>query len=276
MSDEQTFPLGCTDADQLFVLTHRLRGSPAFGQFLARDRAGDCYLATTTLSHGDDLVTVRKRLEFAIAGVTPLTHVGRLLNRELTAYDLLVEAMPSGVPSACICKIEKRSIQIARLGLSLGEIAKHLHERGEYFGALRPQTIFVDNETSDVSITSIAPRSDLFYFSADKPDLHFAPAFEDTYSAPELWLGSDICSAADVFSICAILAFWLQGRSPFVGDTFRAQAMAIMRNQRAFVVPQASALGKIVERGLNPNPASRPTLSEVAAVLESSGASRDP
>lgn len=269
MNDEQIFPLGCTDADQLFVLTHRLRGSPAFGQFLARDRAGDCYLATTTLSHAQSFGALRHKLEFALDEVAPLVSMGRLFNREPTSYDLLVECMPAGIPSSQFCRGLGSPARIACLALSLADIVKKLHERGQHFLTLRPQTIFVGPEAKEPVIAGIAPRADLFYFSSEKPEDYVSLAFNDTYAAPELWLGEDTKDAADVFSICAILAFWLQGRSPFVGESFRAQIKSIMSNQRAFNLDRFGALGQTVESGLDGNPANRPILDELTATLES-------
>jgi hypothetical protein len=267
VNQQQAFPIGSTDEAGAFVLTRRLSGSPPFGQFVAQDKDGIDYLATTTLQQSETHSTLLTKLAFDIEGMARLVHIGRLYAREPTSYDMLVEAMPTGVPSHLARVYLSDPISVARLGIGLVAIVKTSHAAQQYLIALRPQTIYVAAEGKDISITGIAPRADRFYFSAAKPDVYTSLAFNDTFTAPEFWLGSDAGASADVFSICAILAFWLTGRTPFRGDSFQEQTKAIMRNDRAFRLRHFGVFGQLVESGLDFGIANRPSLTELSAVL---------
>ena len=91
------------------------------------------------------------------------------------------------------------------------------------------------------------------------------------YLAPEVARGGDASPASDVFSLGSTLYTALEGRPPF-GTSENAMALLHLVASGDVVPPQhAGDLGPLLLRMLTADPASRPTMDEVAAQLSAPG-----
>ncbi|MEW8318554.1 MAG: hypothetical protein AB2660_05225 [Candidatus Thiodiazotropha sp.] len=260
---------GYTDANAVYKLSALLSGSLSFGLFAAQDDAGNRFLATTTLKQTASHEEVHRKLVYDVEGIAPLVYIGRLHAAKPTDFDLMIEQMPLGIPSHLVGKGIAEPATVARLGASIAAAVERLHAQRQPLLCLRPQSIYVmDEGDSNIQLTGMAPRAECFYFSAEKPDLHTPLAFDDTFVAPEVLLGLEPDSKADLFSLCAIMAFWLTGRSPFDGKGYLGHVKGIMRNKRAYHLP-ADELGQLLESGLDSQVANRPKFSELKHGLRS-------
>ncbi|MCU7802159.1 MAG: hypothetical protein KZQ96_03100 [Candidatus Thiodiazotropha sp. (ex Lucinoma borealis)] len=269
MNEHKDIPMiGYTDAKGAYELRELLCGSPSFGLFAAWDDTGNRYLATTTLRQTESHADLYRKLACDVEGIAPLLYVGHLHSDQPTGFDLMIEQMPMGMPSHLLDKGIAEVTTVVHLGTAIAVILERLHAQQRYLLSLRPQSIYLTTDRkSGIQLMGLVPRADRFYFSAEKPDVTTALAFDDTYVAPEVWLGLEPDNAADVFSLCAVLAFWLRGRSPFNGKGYMGHAKAIMGNKRAYHLP-ADELGLLLESGLDSEASNRPNITELRKSLQ--------
>jgi hypothetical protein len=269
MNEHKDIPMiGYTDAKGAYELRELLCGSPSFGLFAASDDTGNRYLATTTLRQTESHADLYSKLAFDVEGIAPLLYVGRLHSDQPTGFDLMIEQMPMGMPSHLLDKRIAKAVTVTHLGASIAATLERLHAQQRYLLSLRPESIYLAvNNEREIQLAGLVPRAERFYFSAEKPDITTNLVFDDTYVAPEIWLGLQPDSAADLFSLCAVLAFWLHGSSPFSGNGYMGHAKAIMGNKRAYRLP-ADELGLLLESGLESEVSNRPNLTELRRGLE--------
>ncbi len=79
--------------------------------------------------------------------------------------------------------------------------------------------------------------------------------------APELIRVEPAGPAADVFCLAACFARWHFGRYPFAGDTFLERLVSVSLG-RLHPELAIDVLPEWVQRGLSPDPASRPALTD--------------
>ncbi|MER5194589.1 protein kinase domain-containing protein [Streptomyces sp. NPDC002755] len=97
------------------------------------------------------------------------------------------------------------------------------------------------------------------------------------YMAPEQILGKVASSAADVFSLGAVLAYAATGQPPFPGDSSAALLYKVVHEQPELGAPEGRLRGglrAVVEACLSKDPTARPTPAEVARRLAPEGAAR--
>jgi hypothetical protein len=111
---------------------------------------------------------------------------------------------------------------------------------------MRPELVYANED----GVTGIAPRCEPFFTTAEPRDYGIAPCFDQFFMAPELLSHPDQppSPAADVFSLCTMLALWLTGQHPFDGEGI-LQAMPISSGKhRALDLP--TRFRPVVENGL--------------------------
>ncbi|HEU4408815.1 MAG TPA: serine/threonine-protein kinase [Polyangiaceae bacterium] len=80
------------------------------------------------------------------------------------------------------------------------------------------------------------------------------------YMSPEQFAGAAVDARTDQFSFCVALYEALYGRSPFAGETPEARLASMLVGKRVAPPPRSGvppALGRVLARGLSPEPAAR-------------------
>lgn len=213
-----------------------------------------------------------------------LEREGRLLYRLmhphiLRGYELLPSPVPAIVTETLRGEtlshlLESRRLsatEAAVLGLQLSSAIAYLHEQGYLHLDLKPSNIVVDAGRAIVIDLSLAR----------KPGNGSPGLGTWYYLAPEQAAGGTLDTEADVWGIGAVLFEALTGRAPFEDEedgsftttdedepdaypqlTTRAPRIGSLRPR----LP--ASLASIVDGCLEPDPDSRPSVSELAAALE--------
>lgn len=257
------FPIGCTLGDGAYQLVEPVRGQPARGLYRATGPDGARCLVTLGSPQREPIASRRLLLGYQVDGVAPLLHIGPLDGRG-EDFCGMVEAEPAGRPAAAL-RVPLAPAAAVRLALDLVAILERVHQAAGPLRYLRPELIYVDDGVGG-RVTALAPRAEAFLEGAT-PCYGVGPLFDAVFAAPEvLALARSITPAADLFSLCAILGLWLSGEHLFEGDTPMAQMAAICTG-RGRVWSGPTALGMVLAGGLDPDPAARPTLKQLAADL---------
>jgi hypothetical protein len=289
------FPLEATIGDGRLVLVERLAGSPEQGIYLAASvppalpslPAPPYYLVSTALEPEGFDVFRRRALEallLFVPGVAPLhgivpfdvphlaatTHGSRQV--PLPSLIGMIEACPSGVRSH-EWTLPMPALLAARCALQVAFSLAIAHSYGMGVGGIRPEHIFINGSADAPDMSGIAPRAERFWQMLPRTDFGIAPAYHDTYDAPEQ-LARDYngkpTPAADVFSLCATLAFWLSGNHPFAGKTLATQMAAMREGRQASAAAGAAELMRTpwMRRGLDSDPEVRPSIGTLSDVLQ--------
>jgi hypothetical protein len=159
----------------------------------------------------------------------------------------MVEAEPGGTSVSTLWRATT-SAQAVRWALTLARIAADAHAAGHALVGIRPEVVYVDGDR----VRGIAPRCEPFLATSERPEHGVAPCFDQFFLAPEVLAQPDrpASPAADVFSICAMLALWLTGEHPFEGEGM-LQAMAISAGTRR-AVAVAPQFRPVLDNGLVP------------------------
>jgi len=114
-------------------------------------------------------------------------------------------------------ELQARNVKLARLMTCLAHAVQHAHERGVLHRDLKPTNILLDEEgephLTDFGLAKVADSSDGMHSRA----ILGTPA----YMSPEQAMGKgrDVTTAADIYSLGAILYELLAGRPPFQGES---------------------------------------------------------
>lgn len=259
------FPLGCTLADGRFSLTVELRGGPDRGMYRGIDRTtGASVLVTLAppLVIVPDVVTRALRFESSV--VTPLLHVGPLESTAEAAYAGMVEAEPAGRPASEALVLPLELSRALGISMRLGAGIEDVHAGGGVLRGLRPELVYLDDSDS---LVAFAPRCEAFVAAASRREYGVASCFEHTYVAPEVLANPDarLTAAADVFSLCAMLAHWITGEHPYEGRGADQVVSIATGRRRPWSGP--AVLGALFDAGLQPVPAERATLPYVLGLL---------
>ena len=290
----QSFPLESTIGDGRLVLVEWLAGSPEQGIYLAASRPSDppslpappYYLVSTALEPEDFDAFQRRALEsllLLVPGIAPLhailpfdlpplattTHSSRQV--PLPSLIGMIEACPSGMRSH-EWTLPMLAPVAARCALQIAFSLQVAHAHGIAIGGIRPEHIFINGTVDAPAVAGIAPRAERFWQMLPRTDFGIAPAYHDTYDAPEQFArdyDGKPTPAADVFSLCATLAFWLCGRHPFRGDSLDEQMTAIRNGDHIAWPPDAGELLRhpLIRRALDPDPVVRPSIAVAIEVL---------
>jgi hypothetical protein len=144
------------------------------------------------------------------------------------------------------------------MAMSVAEIVDGIHREGETLIGIRPELVFVGSDTRVV----IAPRAERLLTASDT---RYYP-FDTAYAAPEVYEGHPSTVESDIYSFCATIAFWSQGRHPFGRSTLQVQYRAAMHE-----VPDCDGveepLRSLIMIGLSPEPSRRPKLESIVGML---------
>jgi serine/threonine protein kinase len=254
---------------ELLEHLHRSRGFDVFDAWSAERRSRVVIKAPRPDRFEDQ--TLLRRLEREGRLLSALTHP-----HILRAYELLPGPVPAVVTETLRGEtlshlLDSRRLSAAEaaiLGLQLCSALAYLHDYGYLHLDLKPANIVLDGGRAIVVDLSIA----------QKPGRGTAGLGTWCYLAPEQALGQPLDAAADVWGIGAVLFDALTGRPPFADDEddwtsddeepdiypqLAARAPRI-RTLRRVPAPLAEA----VDSCLEPDPARRPTIAELASALE--------
>lgn len=258
------FPVGLT-LEGGGVVTEWIRGADARGMVRAVAPDGGRLLVTLTSRQKSPLEDLSDDLGYQVEGVARLREIAPLGEQ----HDAMVEEEPAGRPSTeHPLPLDARTA--VALAAELAAVLERAHDQGLVLLGLRPELIYLEQRGAALHLTGIAPRADLFVAGASAV-YGAKPLFDQLFAAPEfLTLQKTVTPAADVFSLAAVVALWLTGEHPFVGETQTAQLGAIV-NGRGRPWRGPAALGMALSRGLERAPAARPTLASLIAELRAAG-----
>jgi hypothetical protein len=260
------FPLGAQVAGGLYTITEWLRGQPerGMGRAAIRDRAGRCLVTMGTRQRRPAGERMRE-LALVVDGVARLRHIGPVSGPD-GEFDAMVEDEPAGRPTSELA-LPLDPAAAVRLALEVAAVLQRAHAAGHVLRHVRPELVYADARDG-LRLTGVAPRADGFLIGVTAPCYGVPALFPSIFAAPEVMAMREAPTpAADVFSLCALLAVWLTGEHPFAGDTLMDQMGAMMRNHgRPWRGPMK--LGMALGPGLDPDPASRPPLARLMRSLE--------
>jgi hypothetical protein len=247
------------------IITEAIRGDAVRGMFRALDQRGARLLVTVTSRQKRPLDELADDLAFEVEGLARLRHIAAL-DDETHA---LVEEEPPGIPTSEL-RLPLAPSRAVELAAEVAEVLERVHGEGLLVLFLRPELVYVEERAGAPHLTGIAPRADLFATGASAA-YGAKPLFDHLFAAPEvIAMRRDVTGAADVFSLCATLAVWLTGEHPFAGDTPTAQMGSIVAGKgRVWRGP--AELGMVISRGLERQPAVRPSLARLIADLRAAG-----
>lgn len=244
------------------MLTEALHGTVDRGVFRARrtDSAGaDRALVTLAPPQTVPRARLHQRLEMTGTKVAALRHLGPLEDGA-GRYDGMVEDEPAGRPLRGRRLTPHQAIDLA---IDLCDAVGEAGQCGAVLGGLRPELIYVDDRAR---LTRMAPRCEPFLATSAPPCSGTPHCFDYLYAAPELSAAPPPTTAADVFSIAAVLAELIAGEHPFVGDDPNSQLHAIAcGDRRPWRGP--AALAPVIDRGLATDPSRRLGLCDLANLL---------
>ncbi len=160
--------------------------------------------------------------------------------------------------------------EVAWTGVEVCGALAHAHERGVIHRDVKPQNIVVDlsldpphAKLMDFGIAAIAGEAPLTATGQVVGTL--------AYMSPEQAEGLEAGGASDVYSLALTLYECWSGENPAAGRTPAATARLIgseLRSLRAVRPDLPELLVEIIDDCLSSDPADRPSLSELGAVLE--------
>jgi hypothetical protein len=248
-----------TLAQGRFLAEGPLPGSQGNSLDLGLDRdTGEPVIITKLFVADSEAIPARAELALAHAGVAPLLYLGRERLDEGLA-NVLVEALPRASRSDHSVPLAvSRAIALAD---RIAAILETVHATNRCIVGLRPELTFVD----PADRVTLAPRGDLLRNLSwpEGPAIEGQlPPFAETYLALEVLMGAQPSPASDVYSLCAMLAYWVQGRHPFVRGSAMAQLQAMM-NESPDCDSLPEPLSAVIARGLSPDAQRRPTVAEL-------------
>ncbi|HEU5059808.1 MAG TPA: hypothetical protein VFU21_24925 [Kofleriaceae bacterium] len=248
------FPIGASLDNGSCLMVEWIRGNLTRGMLRAVDPVGRHLLVTVTSRQELPLDEIERRLGFRFEGVAALRHVGPLGDDSAA----LVEEEPAGRASSELA-LPLPPARAVELAAEVAAALERVHADRRVLRFLRPELIYVEERDGAPHLAGIAPRAELFAIGAS-PVYGAQPLFDQLFAAPEVLAGHKTVSpAADVFSLCAVLALWLTGEHPFAGGGVTAQMGAIVAGKgRPWRGP--TALGMALSLGLERTPAARPSL----------------
>jgi hypothetical protein len=253
--DGETSSLFLTD--QIVIGARLLAGSgdQVRAGFLARSPETSL-LITLTQRHDASIERLRDELALQIEGVAPLVWIGDGPADGIPYEDVLVEELPPGARRVSVPLNAEGAIA---LGVACAEI---LTRAGEWIGGLCPETIYVDGDGRFAALAARGPR-----FIGSAPQYMRGMR---SYALP--YLGFEVLAlsrpptpASDVFALCATLHTLVTGTHPFGKD------LGEIMKRLLGVVPDRlpGPLGEVIARGLDNDPARRPSAAQLVAQLRS-------
>lgn len=260
---------------ELLEHLHRSRGFDVYDAW-SGERRCRCVVKAPRPDRVDDHVLLGR-----------LQREGRLLYRLMHPHILRgYELLPSPVPAVVTETLRGETLshlldattrlsatEAAVLGLQLCSAAAYLHDQGYLHLDLKPSNIVIDAGRAIVVDLSIA----------QKPGPGSPGLGTWCYLAPEQAVGEPLGPAADVWGIGVVLFEALTGRAAFDGEEDDKGSFTTTDEGNPDVYPQVVAraprigtlrrrlpasLAAIVDRCLEPDAASRPSVCELARALQ--------
>lgn len=240
-------------------VTERCPGTRGHSLELGHDAATrGRVLVTRLFVLGGDPMPPRSALAFEHEGVAPLLACERVAFSEGIA-NVIAEGVPRGRRSDALAPMPVA--QAVAVADAVAEILQRAHAVGDVVMGIRPEYVYL----SDDGVVGLTPRGPWFRalsWPAGATVEGQVPPFVDLYLSPEGMGDGPPGASSDVFSLCATLSFWIEGRPPFAGETMRERLMAFMASPpQCAAVPEP--LRAVIRRGLVHDPAERPSLIEL-------------
>ncbi|HEX2571373.1 MAG TPA: hypothetical protein VH877_17575 [Polyangia bacterium] len=266
--EEVEFPVGCILSQGRYRIVAHLRGGPDRGQYRAMpmgDLPREPALVTLGPPQRESAEALWQKLAITADGIMRLRHIGPLTGPAGERYDALIEDEPAGQPVAGHLSLPLAPEVARRLALGVARALEDAHRYGWVVQGIRPELIYAAEGSGGLDFTGLAPRCEVFWATAEERCYGVPPCFDHTYLAPEVIAGRPATQAADVFSLTAVLAHWVSGEHPFMGEGLQQVLSLATGQRRRFRGP--SVFAQIIERGLAPDAAKRPPLAEWVAML---------
>jgi serine/threonine protein kinase len=209
--------------------------------------------------------------------VRALTREGRLLKKFthphiVRAYEVLKEPQPvviletlTGATLEYLIDTRARRLaisEIVHLGLHLCSALHYLHSQGVLHLDLKPSNIISESRLAKIIDLSIArpPGRGIEYTGTDQ------------YMAPEQVTGDHLSPATDVWGVGAVLWEAATGEEPFNADDEDDDEPSYEQLERRIDPIRSyrrvpTAFADLVDSCLEPDPAGRPTVGEIADAL---------
>ena len=243
-------PEGARIAGGRWTIIETLRGGPECGMYRA---IGDGP-ALVTLGSPQRLPHAELSVRFghAVDGVAPLAGIAAV-TLDGVDHDALIECEPRGEPVTGRRPADPRAV-----GRELAAIVARAHAAGDVLGGIRPELVYAEG----ARCTGLAPRAEPFLAGASERCDGVAPCFDQVYQSPEALVLRPVTAASDVFSLCATLAYLLDGEPPFPGDSVIERLRAAVRAEHRDL-----DLPPVISRGAVRRPRAPPHRAAVAAAL---------
>lgn len=213
-------------------------------------------LVTLTPRHAASAARLREELALEVEGIAPIAWLGDGPADGIPYEDVLVEALPRG---ARLAPRPMPEASARALGAACADV---LAKAGRWIGGICPETLYVDAEGR---FAALAPRGPRFIATAPQ-HMRGLRSYPVPYEAHEvLALGRAPTAASDVFGLCATLFALVTGRHPFGKDPGEILARVLAGAADRLPGP----LGDVIARGLDSDPAGRPTAAQLAQHLRS-------
>jgi hypothetical protein len=239
-------------------------GDPERGCGSGRDAIlGGPLLVTVGGRQERSAASLRASLAPDVPGIARLLHLGPVDDQPDGGLWAMVEARPAGVSMGKGCGAPMGTRRALRLIAQVCAILQAAHRHGLPVVGLRPELIFASPEGD---VAGIAPRCEPFLWTARRPCHGQAPPFWQLYMAPEVLALRPADVQSDVFSLCAVGAFWVTGLHPFGDGSSSDHLMAIMSGVPRIALPQP--WDGLLGPGLARQPSDRPRLDRLLLQVE--------
>lgn len=254
-------------ANGRFEVTEWIGPDFLMGIAIARDEQGRSVRLTFAGDVSRSADELRPSLGRDVAGLAPVLYLGATAADDGWAAGsmMMAELLPRNGPLDLLAH-GGNARYVATFGARLCALVAGVHRSGTVLGTLRPESTFVTPE-GNVELVArgerlwLMPRPNMMRSAMLSP-------FPSGYLAPELLmkpLPSDPHPSADVFSIGVMLASSLLGQSVYEEQIDPRLFVAQMQGNH-LPLP-ATALGELLARSLQPEPAARPSVIEFEQAL---------
>ena len=177
--------------------------------------------------------------------IVPIYELGEHEGRHFFSMKLVTGESLHDFNARCTERDVKWFRRIAPLMVKISRAVQHAHERAILHRDLKPRNILID-EKGEPHVTDFGLAKVLGQTTHET--MVDAVMGTPHYMSPEQAAGNtrDVTTAADVYSLGAMLFELLTGRPPFVGETM----MQVIQQVREAIPPNPSALNAAVPRDL--------------------------
>jgi hypothetical protein len=211
--------------------------------------------------------------EIAAAIGRPIEGIGPLLRAaDVPGYasplQVVVEVEPPGQPMTARGRLPEEVA--ARIGGEVAALLERAHRQELALLGVRPEVTYVAETDDGARLAGLALRGVSFLAAA--PPRRGGPCMPDVYLPREVWAaGPTLGSPAAVFGLCATIWFAATGTAPFPAEPSFQHAVERVLDGALPEWTGSPALGDVLIRGLDPDPARRPGTAEIARALAALG-----